>query len=66
MPTVEVSELFDPSAWNVVEDFDFQDITYHRAVDHGSVRMPSTARRSAMPFVPSRSTSCTPPSTTPA
>ncbi|WP_214407047.1 1,4-dihydroxy-2-naphthoyl-CoA synthase [Pseudonocardia lacus] len=35
----QVSELFDPSAWRVVEGFDFADITYHRAVDTGAVRI---------------------------
>lgn len=34
-----VSELFDPSAWRVVEGFGFRDITYHRAVDSGTVRV---------------------------
>jgi naphthoate synthase len=34
-----VSEIFDPSAWQGVEGFDFTDITYHRAVDHGTVRI---------------------------
>jgi naphthoate synthase len=34
-----VSELFDPSAWKEVEGFDFTDITYHRAVDQGTVRI---------------------------
>jgi naphthoate synthase len=34
-----VSELFDPDAWKVVEGFDFKDITYHRAVDQGTVRI---------------------------
>jgi naphthoate synthase len=34
-----VSELFDEQAWRVVEGFDFTDITYHRAVDHGTVRV---------------------------
>ena len=33
------SELFDPDAWRPVEGFDFTDITYHRAVDHGTVRV---------------------------
>jgi naphthoate synthase len=33
------SELFDPSAWRPVEGFDFTDITYHRAVDTGAVRI---------------------------
>jgi naphthoate synthase len=35
----EVSELFDPSRWQVVEGFEFEDITYHRAVDQGTVRV---------------------------
>jgi naphthoate synthase len=34
-----VSELFDPERWVPVEGFDFTDITYHRAVDHGTVRV---------------------------
>ena len=34
-----VSELFDPSAWTPVAGFDFVDITYHRAVEHGTVRI---------------------------
>jgi naphthoate synthase len=34
-----VSELFDPSAWRPVEGFTFSDLTYHRAVDHGTVRI---------------------------
>src|SRR5256885_79277 len=34
-----VSELFDSSAWQAVEGFDFTDITYHRAVDQGTVRV---------------------------
>ena len=34
-----VSELFDPQAWTRVEGFDFADITYHRAVDTGAVRI---------------------------
>ncbi len=33
------SELFDASAWRPVEGFDFADITYHRAVDTGAVRI---------------------------
>jgi naphthoate synthase len=35
----QVSELFDPSAWRAVAGFDFTDITYHRAVDTGAVRI---------------------------
>jgi naphthoate synthase len=34
-----VSELFDPDAWTVVPGFDFTDITYHRSVEHGTVRI---------------------------
>jgi naphthoate synthase len=34
-----VSELFDESAWKQVPDFEFTDITYHRAVEHGTVRI---------------------------
>jgi naphthoate synthase len=34
-----VSELFDPTAWEPVPGFDLQDITYHRAVDQGTVRV---------------------------
>jgi naphthoate synthase len=34
-----VSELFDPHAWSAVPGFDFTDITYHRAVDGGVVRV---------------------------
>jgi naphthoate synthase len=34
-----VSELFDPDAWKEVEGFGFTDITYHRAVDQGTVRI---------------------------
>ena len=34
-----MSDLFDPTAWRAVEGFDFTDITYHRAVDQGTVRI---------------------------
>ncbi|MCP3911683.1 MAG: 1,4-dihydroxy-2-naphthoyl-CoA synthase [Actinomycetia bacterium] len=34
-----VSELFDASRWEPIAGFDFEDITYHRAVDQGSVRI---------------------------
>src|ERR671916_3506668 len=34
-----VSALFDPDAWHEVEGFDFADLTYHRAVDAGVVRI---------------------------
>jgi len=33
------SELFDAHAWRPVPGFDFDDITYHRAVDTGAVRI---------------------------
>jgi naphthoate synthase len=39
MPSEHVSELFDPAAWRAVEGFDLSDITYHRAADHGTVRV---------------------------
>ncbi|WP_435077428.1 1,4-dihydroxy-2-naphthoyl-CoA synthase [Halococcus sp. AFM35] len=34
-----VSELFDPGRWRSVDRFDFADVTYHRAVDSGTVRI---------------------------
>jgi naphthoate synthase len=34
-----VSDLFDPARWQPVEGFGFTDITYHRAVDQGTVRI---------------------------
>jgi naphthoate synthase len=34
-----VSEIFDPAAWREVPGFDFDDITYHRSVEHGTVRI---------------------------
>jgi len=34
-----VSETFDSSAWQAVESLSFTDITYHRAVDTGAVRI---------------------------
>lgn len=34
-----ISELFDPTRWTEVPGFDFEDITYHRAVDQGTVRI---------------------------
>jgi naphthoate synthase len=34
-----VSQLFDPAAWRAVEGFDLTDVTYHRAVAHGTVRV---------------------------
>jgi naphthoate synthase len=34
-----VSETFDPAAWRQIDGFDFADITYHRHVQHGIVRI---------------------------
>mgnify|MGYP002625970570 CR=1 FL=1 len=34
-----ISELFDEARWQKVGDFTFRDITYHRAVDQGTVRI---------------------------
>ena len=34
-----VSEIFDADAWRQVDGFDFTDITYHRAVDQGTMRI---------------------------
>lgn len=34
-----VSEIFDAEQWEQVEGFSFQDITYHRAKAHGTVRI---------------------------
>jgi naphthoate synthase len=34
-----VSELFDPSQWQAVEGFAFEDVTYHRAKSQGTVRI---------------------------
>jgi naphthoate synthase len=42
MPDVPetVSEIFDPAAWKPVSGFDdLTDLTYHRAVEHGTVRV---------------------------
>jgi naphthoate synthase len=39
MLALMVSELFDATAWKPVEGFDFTDLTYHRAVDTGAVRI---------------------------
>jgi naphthoate synthase len=33
------SELFDADAWLPVQGFELTDITYHRAVEHGTVRV---------------------------
>ncbi|WP_338728392.1 1,4-dihydroxy-2-naphthoyl-CoA synthase [Haladaptatus sp. DJG-WS-42] len=34
-----VSDIFDPDRWDAIAEFDFQDITYHRATDQGTVRI---------------------------
>ena len=34
-----VSEIFEPKHWDEISDFKFEDITYHRAKDHGTVRI---------------------------
>ena len=34
-----ISPIFDTNAWTQVEDFNFQDITYHHAKDQGTVRI---------------------------
>jgi len=40
MSANDVSEIFDPAAWTAVPGFeDLTDITYHRAVEHGTVRV---------------------------
>ncbi len=37
--TESVSEIFDPARWEPVPGFELTDITYHRAVDQGTVRI---------------------------
>lgn len=39
MDAPQVSAIFDPSAWREVEGFQFADLTYHRAVGQGTVRI---------------------------
>jgi len=39
MASNTVSDIFNPSAWREVPGFGFQDITYLRAVDQGTVRI---------------------------
>jgi 1,4-dihydroxy-2-naphthoyl-CoA synthase len=34
-----VSAIFDARHWEAVPGFDFQDVTYHRAREHGTVRI---------------------------
>lgn len=37
--TNQVSDIFDPTLWNEIAEFNFDDITYHRAKDQGTVRI---------------------------
>jgi naphthoate synthase len=37
--TNSVSDIFDPTLWDVVNGFNFEDITYHRAKSQGTVRI---------------------------
>ncbi len=37
--TMTISPIFDADQWQVVPGFDFEDITYHRARAHGTVRV---------------------------
>jgi naphthoate synthase len=39
MRGVTISPIFDPASWKEVPGFGFTDITYHRAVDQGTVRI---------------------------
>jgi naphthoate synthase len=39
VPRSEVSAIFDPTRWREVSGFDLTDVTYHRAVDQGTVRV---------------------------
>ena len=39
MGDIAVSETFDPGRWEPVDGFDLTDLTYHRAVDQGTVRV---------------------------
>ena len=34
-----ISDTFDPDRWRPVDAFELTDLTYHRAVDHGTVRI---------------------------
>lgn len=34
-----VSQIFDPARYRAVDEFKFEDITYHRALEHGTVRI---------------------------
>lgn len=39
MTSRKVSDIFDSARWQEVPGFDLEDITYHRAVDQGTVRI---------------------------
>ena len=39
MTSPRVSETFDPNRWRAVDGFEFSDITYHRALEQGTVRI---------------------------
>ena len=39
MSTKHVSDIFDPTQWDEVQGFSFNDITYHRGKAHGTVRI---------------------------
>ena len=57
----DVSELFDASAWRPVAGFDdLTDVTYHRAVDQGTVRIAFNRPEVRNAFRPHWWTSCMP------
>ncbi|HND86028.1 MAG TPA: enoyl-CoA hydratase-related protein, partial [Pseudobdellovibrionaceae bacterium] len=37
--SVNKQQIFEPHLWQEVQGFQFQDITYHRAIDQGTVRI---------------------------
>ena len=37
--TKTVSDIFNPDRWQEINEFNFEDITYHRAIDQGTVRI---------------------------
>lgn len=38
-PENTVSEIFDPCRWRAVKGFELEDLTYHRSLQHGTVRI---------------------------
>ena len=66
MTARRVSEIFDPTAWEPVPGFDLADITYHRAISSGTVRVAFDRPEVRNAFRPSPSTSSLGCSTTPA